>query len=85
MEGGSYSQKDREGKRVLTFEGKVDNRQPRQFLLKKVVGEERHLNQEGSSPQEAFRSTDSCLPLSLSLGKPAVSSHWVRPLTGSAL
>lgn len=39
MEGGSYSQKDREGKRVLTFEGKVDNRQPRQFLLKKVVGD----------------------------------------------
>ena len=39
MEGGSYFQKDREGKRVLTFEGKVDNRQPRQFLLKKVVGD----------------------------------------------
>lgn len=31
--------KDREGKRVLTFEGKVDNRQPRQFLLRKVIGD----------------------------------------------
>lgn len=55
IEGGKlFLKDDREGKRVLTFVGKVDNRQPSQFQIKKVIGDRKRLNQEDSSPPGGF-------------------------------